>query len=163
MFQTFGIEYSFEIDKKFLESKYKELIKLSHPDIDKNVNMEIPIHIIRNYKLLHDPFERALLVISKKTNTSREYLMDKIDSLTMDLKVMDDIFDTDMNIKEIEAGEMRKRDLTSIVERNDKKISEYIKLLETEFKRNDLEVTNILRILKNLKIYQKLNLKLSDV
>ncbi|KAH8741355.1 DNAJ domain containing protein [Cryptosporidium ryanae] len=163
MFQIFDIDYSFEIDKKIIENNYKEMIKSSHPDVNENIDIEVPTHVIRNYKLLNDPFERALLIISKKMNTSRERLIDEIDSLPVNLKVMDDVFDKDMKIKEIETGDMKKYNLTSIIESNNAKINQYIESLKVEFRKESLEVVKILKILKELRIYQKLNVKLSGI
>lgn len=163
-FQLFGLNYSFLINKNFLDSKYRELIKLLHPDINECTHKDIINHIVKSYKFLNNPFERALLLISIIKNTTRENVLNLMDSLQTETKFLEKIFEIDMKINQAPVNsEEHQSELKNLLKKNELNTIKCIYLLEKEFQKKNPKIERIMFVLKELRIYQKLNEKLSDI
>ncbi|KAK9173592.1 Fe-S protein assembly co-chaperone HscB [Cryptosporidium meleagridis] len=162
-FQLFGLENKFSINKKSVDLSYKELMRKLHPDVSNNVNESISIHIIKQYNTLNDPFERALLLISLKSNITRDNLINIMDTIPVSSSLLEQIFEIDDKLMEISNSSFNITDIDEISKKNKFKIDSCIKSLEKEFENDSFSIAKILSILKELRIYQKLSERASSI
>ncbi|KAF7458651.1 Fe-S protein assembly co-chaperone HscB [Cryptosporidium felis] len=161
-FQLFELEYSFSINKPVLDSKYRELIKRFHPDTN-NVHVSIPIHINKQYNILNDPFERALLFLSITHDITKAELVEIMDSLPINETILDYIFDISEKVKTNFVNSTYSKGLDDLIEQNNSRIDNCIFRLEQEFCKDDPSMTGILSILKELRMYQKVSFEASNI
>ncbi|OII74247.1 chaperone protein [Cryptosporidium ubiquitum] len=162
-FQLFGLENKFTIDKKNLDLNYKELMRYLHPDVGSIVDENISVHIIKQYNIVNDPFERALLLVSIKSKMPRDGLLNIIDTIPVSSSLLEQIFEIDEKIKEIAKIGFSIKDFDEITKRNNLKINDCIQFLESEFEKDNPSIRKILSTLKELRIYQKLNDRASSI
>ncbi|KAH8583829.1 DNAJ domain containing [Cryptosporidium sp. chipmunk genotype I] len=162
-FQLFDLENKFSIDKKNIDLNYKELMRKLHPDVNNFANENISIHIIKQYNILNDPFERALLLLSVKSNITRDNLMNIMDTIPVSSSLLEQIFELDEEMKKITNIDFGISGFDKISKKNKLKIAGCIKSLENEFEKNNVSITKVLSILKELRIYQKLSDRVSSI
>lgn len=162
-FQLFGLETKYHIDSKNLDSNYKELMRKLHPDICNDTSRDISIHIINQYNIMKDPFERGLLLASVKSKIPRDTLINLMDEILVDSNVLEQVFEVDENINNIGTNNFRMKDFDEIEKKKELKIGGCINSLEEEFEKDDMPITKVLSILKELRIYQKLSDRMSSV
>lgn len=162
-FQLFGLEMKYTLDKKNLDSNYKELMRKLHPDVCNYTNRDISIHIINQYNIMKDPFERGVLLASMKSKIPRDCLINLMDEISVDSNILEQVFEVDEEISKIGTNNLRIKDLDKIAEKKELMISFYIDSLGKEFERDDISIIEVLRILKELRIFQKLNDRISSL
>ncbi|KAJ1607673.1 DNAJ domain-containing protein [Cryptosporidium canis] len=155
-FQLFGLETKYPVDIKNLDSNYRELMRKLHPDITDDNGRNASVHVISQYNIIKDPFERGILLASVKSGVHRDSLLSLMDESPLDPIILEYIFVVDEEIKKIASTSFKMEDFDDLTKRHKLKINHCIHCLEKEFDQDIISIKKILCILKELRIYQKI-------
>ncbi|KAL7068684.1 co-chaperone Hsc20 family protein [Cryptosporidium serpentis] len=162
-FELFGLDSVFDIDKDLVQQEYRDLMKIFHPDKSLGFDQNISRHINASFKILMDPFERGILKLCLHNDITRGAIMEKLDSLPIDLNLLNEILQVDEKVNNLsKVKEEDKNEVNELIKSYTKQANTCINLLKVQFTNEPLNTNAILHELHKLRFYQKLITKLNS-
>ncbi|EEA07191.1 co-chaperone Hsc20 family protein [Cryptosporidium muris RN66] len=162
-FELFGLDSVFDIDKDLVQQKYRDLMKIFHPDKSLGFDENVSKHINASFKILMDPFERGILKLYLHNGTTRGAIIEKLDSLPIDLNLLNEVLQVDEKVNNLsKVKEEDKSEVNKLIKSYTEQVNTCINLLKVQFTNEPLDTNAILHELHKLRFYQKLIAKLNN-